>query len=149
MARFEMIVSNVTGNDAVEGGGLYASSTQATITESTFAWNRASGDGGAIWAYMGWTNATLTRFAMNRAAQGGGGFFGNQAGTWTVDTFWNGNEARDGGALHTTDCTVMMTRIDLERNIAEMKGTIFSSFFFFSSSCFVCLFVCSVISSLF
>lgn len=120
----EMIATNVTANEAVEGAGMYASSTQATITDSIFEGNKASGDGGAIWAYMGWTNATLSRFSSNRAAQSGGGFFGNQAGTWTVDTLWNGNAARDGGGLYTIDCTVMMTRIDLEKNVAEMKGSI-------------------------
>ena len=110
--------STVSGNtvdgDSSSGGGIYAYSSIATLTNSTISGNQASHDGGGISAYasatVGLYNVTL---ANNTAGAGGGGIYGN--GFYVRNTLIADNSSDCAGTIDyltyslitdTTNCTI-------------------------------------------
>ena len=63
----------IRGNSSDEGGGIYASSAQATITGTTISDNQSSGDGGGLMMQGGSLLMSDTVFLSNQATRSGGG----------------------------------------------------------------------------
>jgi predicted outer membrane repeat protein/parallel beta-helix repeat protein len=89
----------ITGNSAVDGGGLHLTYYSGLVAESlTITDNEASGDGGGIYI-DGSSDAEITDLVLrdNTAQESGGGAFVYD-GTVTVTTSeWTGNESAGGG----------------------------------------------------
>ncbi|HEX7343712.1 MAG TPA: right-handed parallel beta-helix repeat-containing protein [bacterium] len=81
---------NFLSNDANFGGGLWTSSSQVTLTQSSFWDNAAQGEGGGIWISS--ADAQITRCAFNFNAAFG----------------YVGYPVEHGGAIYALDCAELI-----------------------------------------
>ncbi len=84
----------ITGNDAEEGGGVYAHAADLDIADSTLADN-TGGNGGALYLANSDTTVTGSRLVRNDSASGGGAHMWNGLLT-SASTDW-GAGADDNG----------------------------------------------------
>ncbi|MEX1245345.1 MAG: choice-of-anchor Q domain-containing protein [Thermoanaerobaculia bacterium] len=125
-----LVTSSITGNTSSgPGGGIETSTGVFVITDSSIANNTASGataDGGAIFTSS--TNVTISgsTFSGNSAGDDGGVFF-NSSGTWTItNSTFSGNSAGDqGGAFSFEGGTWTVTNVTLSGNSASEGGGLF------------------------
>lgn len=90
------------GGRATHGAGLYVRQGGATVVDSVFRDNAATGDGGAVDVYFG-TSAVVSgsRFEDNQAARGGAVYLTTIPGPVTLDNnLFCGDTAATGGALY-------------------------------------------------
>jgi predicted outer membrane repeat protein len=113
---------NITGGNAVNGGGIYSSSS-VTVSNSIISGNTASNSGGGIYSTSSVTVSNST-FSGNTANTNGGGIFSSNA---TVrNSSISGNIANLGGGIYSSNSTI--SNSTLSSNIANSNGGgIFSS----------------------
>jgi choice-of-anchor A domain-containing protein len=106
-----------TNNTRYRGGAIYNVLGTTTVTNSTFANNRAFSFGGAIYNGGGTTTVTNSTFANNRGT-GGGAIF-NIGGTTTVtnSTFANNRGTGGGAAISSSDTNNIKSTIKVQGSI--------------------------------
>ncbi|WP_186775145.1 beta strand repeat-containing protein [Allorhodopirellula solitaria] len=123
----------VTGNSAVEGGGLWNSGVGTlSVTGATISGNTASGDaadngGGGVFNDGGITTISGGTISDNVAdgTSGSGGGVLNNGGTLTIDngTILSGNRAnRAGGGIETAGGDVTLDDVILRDNTVNTEG---------------------------
>jgi predicted outer membrane repeat protein len=107
---------NITGGNAVNGGGIYSSSS-VTVSNSIISGNTASNSGGGIYSTSSVTVSNST-FSGNTANTNGGGIFSSNA---TVsNSSISGNIANLGGGIYSSNSTI--SNSTLSSNIANSNG---------------------------
>ena len=119
--------SNISGNSANFGGGIYNQST-LTVSNSTLSGNSATSDGGGIFndGTLTVTNSTLS---SNSATSDGGGIFNHSFSTITVtNSTLSGNSANTsgGGIFNHSFSTITVTNSTLSGNSANFGGGIYN-----------------------
>jgi predicted outer membrane repeat protein len=114
--------SSFTGNFADNGGAIYATGlSDATITDSDFTANEATGDGGAL--YLDAVDVTVTRVLLcSNAADRGAGAYVTAAQAWTASVLAENSAATEGGALFAVG-DLAVTHVDLLANAAGAPGS--------------------------
>jgi hypothetical protein len=121
------------GNRAGYGGGIHASSSQATISGSLFEDNVATYVGGGLRIYEGYylgqaSSLTGSTFRNNRSVTGGGAdLYGPLAPI--EDCTFTGNTAENGGGANLSNPSYAQTlvRCSVSGNTANHGGGIFGS----------------------
>ena len=103
--KFQMTGGEITNNEAVEGGGVYAgkySTSQFTMTGGSITNNTATNTGGGVYVTKMTFNMSGGEIAKNTATSAGGGVFARLDGTFTMNggTITGGNNAADGGGVY-------------------------------------------------
>jgi hypothetical protein len=109
--------------EAVGGGGVAITSGPASISDTTFEGNAATGSGGGLWVYLTQaTTLTNCQFLDNSSNYGGG--LSASGVVEAVGCFFSGNAAMYGGAAHIWtmlgDATFIANRF--EANEATTRG---------------------------
>ena len=117
---------SVTGNAAVEGGGLWASGTLNVSGGTVVDGNTATGDdadqgGGGLYnegGMMTVTDVTISGNAATGASGSGGGVFTNGMGTLAISSSAIDENAanRAGGGVEVNGGTVTLTDTDFDQN---------------------------------
>jgi CSLREA domain-containing protein len=118
--------STITGNRAVNGGGVYAENGSLSILDTTIAGNQSSSRGGGILVdtSVGVTLVNLT-LEGNTAADMGGGlyYFGHPGSTLTLtESAVRGNTASQGGGMFFPGGVVHVLRSSFVDNRANAGG---------------------------
>ena len=109
--------STISGNSAAtDAGGIYNHGT-LTITDSTIFGNSAS-DGGGIYLEQGTVTITGSTISDNSAADYGGGGIYNEATLIITDSEISGNSAPDGGGIYHWYGTLTITGSTISGNSA-------------------------------
>ncbi len=108
----------ISGNEAVDGGGGIHNEGQLTVIDSYIHANETAGTGGGIWQDGGPLVIESSTLAFNRASDGGGLFVSSGATDITNSTF-SGNNALtgQGGAIYLED-DVSLTHATIAYNNA-------------------------------
>lgn len=109
--------SNITGNRAKSGGGIYNGSDDLTIENTRFSTNHAGENGGGLTNFEGIVSLTGVTFSDNESDISGGGIWNNGALIITNSTL-SGNMALEGGSLF-NDGTITLNNATLFNNIGE------------------------------
>jgi predicted outer membrane repeat protein len=97
--------TDVAGNSATLGGGIYLSASVADIEQGSVDGNRASSSGGGIFnegdpdGYLGQVTLQGSKMASNNARGQGGGVY-NQGSLTATGTPFTSNTAAGGGAIY-------------------------------------------------
>ncbi|MEL6345496.1 MAG: putative metal-binding motif-containing protein [Myxococcota bacterium] len=125
----------ISGNEALQGGGLYLAAGTHTILDGRIADNTATADGGGGYAEAeGVLNVTGTVWTANEATTGDGGGLWLAASATTsaalVGTVFVENTSPDGhgGGLYIArgDGTVSLTGVSASGNEADIGGGIYA-----------------------
>lgn len=106
-----IINSTVSGNAATQGdgGGLWLSAGEATVSGSTFAFNSASEDGGAVFTSGRSLTITSSNLVDNEAEVFGGGIASQGHSLVINGGSISRNKADQGGGLHLSGSDVVVT----------------------------------------
>lgn len=115
--------SSFTSNRARLGGAIFKSGAQMDFRDSNFSANRSGEDGGAIYLRAdvisaGGVDSTLR---ANAAGRDGGGVFTNSIFVSERATF-AGNSARAGGAIRMDGGGLLLDKVTLSDNTAQIEG---------------------------
>ncbi len=96
--------STFNSNTAVNGGGIFISSQSATIGDTIFTANQASGNGGGIFIdTTDFASSSIaisdSSFSDNQATNNGGALYGNILASTLTDLTFTNNSAAVGGAI--------------------------------------------------
>jgi predicted outer membrane repeat protein len=122
-----IINSTFSGNSAPLGGAIENSSADLTVGNCVFDNNSSDFGGGAI-AVFSSTNIFNSTFSNNKApgaaASGGAIYFQSTGGTLiiTESTLFNNSSAFDGGAVYILDGPVTLRNLTISGNSAKNNG---------------------------
>jgi hypothetical protein len=116
-----LINSIVSGNSAIEGGGLFTRYGTAMLTSSTISGNSSSHNGGGIMNNIDPLTLTNSTVSGNSTGYRGGGLFTNGPLTLTNSTV-SGNSASHGGGLYNTHGPVTLSVSTISGNSASHNG---------------------------
>ena len=115
--------SSFTGNSARFGGAIFKSGAQMDFRDANFAANTSGDDGGAIYlrADVASVLSRDTVFWANAAARDGGGVFSKSIFASERSSF-AGNSARAGGAIRMEGGGLLLDKVTLNDNTAQIEG---------------------------
>jgi parallel beta-helix repeat protein len=116
--------STVANNNAIIGGGLYASGSQITLTSSQFFNNTAQNYGGGAYLVTQVVNTFNTTFANNTATQGAGVYSEVPQITCANTNFTSNVASQDGGGLmlQQVNGSALLTQCYVSKNTASQQG---------------------------
>ena len=120
--------NRVTDTDIGEGGGLYLSLTDATVTNSVFDSNYAGLYGGGLYVFTSSPHsATISTcaFTDNSSANSGGGLFtsgGSQLDMVVTAATFDSNQSQLGGGLAVLNTNTTVSGCDITRNSVSLYG---------------------------
>jgi hypothetical protein len=103
----------VSGN----GGGIYTSGHNVTVTNSSFE-NLSATVGGGLYNNGGFVTITNSAFLTNRVT-GGGGLYNYQGAMTVTNSTFSANSANDGGGIVNNDGTLIVTSSTFTGNAAS------------------------------
>ena len=128
--RLTVSESEITGNGATFGGGVYNYYGNLEVSNSTLAGNHALADGGAVLNRAGLLTVIGSTLSGNVAGQSGGGITNSTYGAATVTGSTISNNSADlGGGIHHTsnqDSLLTVTGSTLSGNTATQGGGIYA-----------------------
>ncbi len=120
--------SIIQGNSAVYGGAIQiaTATSSANISDTTFVSNTSLNNGGAIYVNYGslaCDNCEFDDNIANSASYGGGAIYGTNATITVSNTSFDGNSAKNGGAIcGNTNSVITLTNVSGTNNAANAQG---------------------------
>jgi len=114
-----LIESNMSGD---EGGGAAISADIATVTNTQFVNNTATGVGGGLYENADLMTVVDSRFTGNTSAEGGG-IFSDGILHLLNSTLWD-NHAEFGGGIY-VDVSVFVSNVTISGNTANLGGGLY------------------------
>ena len=98
----EVSGGTISGNSAVDGGGIYIPGGTVTVTGGTFSNNMASEEGAGIFTAGGTLTISNATFSENKATEYGGGAYVVGGSVIMNSGTFSGNTAKSGGGIYIT-----------------------------------------------
>ena len=114
------------GNEAQNGGAVYATGGSLTVASANVTGNKASNHGGAVYYAAGDTATITGTLSANTAANYGGAvYLSDGTASFTAATAFNGaNQAKDGAAVYAAAGTVNFAGCNITGNRASVGGAV-------------------------
>ena len=122
-----VLQSNLSHNEATDGGAIYADLGNMTVENTTLVGNRAS-KGGALHTYQSTALITGTHFIKNSAQKYGGGWLMREGSASVVNSVFEQNSASNqGGTWHMEDSRVNLEGINITKSSASSGAALYAT----------------------